>query len=337
MLALFVLMGFVPSLAAPTQASKPSWQDAYANFLRETRMSEYNMFKSYAPKYEPDFYFFLRDIDNNGIPELIARWDQSAAGHPVEVFTYSNGVQHLGSYAVPGSVHGTGISDNPKFPGLFTGLGNYRYHIDLYITIKNNKLVEETISIGQTESIDEEQVITIHNTALAAELTRLIPAYDITEENIIKAIYNYEGPPINVNPTSSSVLVNGKLIAFDAYTINGNNYFKLRDLAKVVDGTSKSFEVKWDSSRNTINLISNTSYTSAGGELEKGDGKPKIASQTKSTIYKDGTELSFTAYTIKGNNYFKLRDLAEAFDIEVTWDKKTNTIGIDTSKGYIAE
>lgn len=30
-------------------------------------------------------------------------------------------------------------------------------------------------------------------------------------------------------------------------------------------------------------------------------------------------------------NYFKLRDLVEAFDIGVTWDNKTKTIGIDTT------
>lgn len=76
---------------------------------------------------------------------------------------------------------------------------------------------------------------------------------------------------------------------------------------------------------------------SVGGELEKSDGKPKVASLTKATIYKDGIGIPLTAYNISDNNFFKLRDIAQSFDIGVTWDRLTNTVGIDTDKGYIAE
>jgi cold shock CspA family protein len=142
---------------------------------------------------------------------------------------------------------------------------------------------------------------------------------------------------ITANPTSSKVLVNGKAVTFEAYTINGNNYFKLRDFAQAVNKTEKNFEVKWDSKNNAINLISNTPYTPVGGELAKGDGKAKVANPTTSKIYKDGKEISLTAYTINGNNYFKLRDIAKAFNVGVFWDGKTNTITIDTSRDYIDE
>ena len=135
-------------------------------------------------------------------------------------------------------------------------------------------------------------------------------------------------------PTSSKVLVNGKSTAFEAYNINGNNYFKLRDLAKVVSGTDKQFEITWDGKNNAINLISGKKYTVTGGELGKGDGKSKTATLCTSTIYKDGAVVSLTAYTINGNNYFKLRDVAQAFNILVTWDGATNTVGIDTTKDY---
>ena len=138
----------------------------------------------------------------------------------------------------------------------------------------------------------------------------------------------------NAKPIASKVLVNGTLIEFDAYTINNNNYFKLRDLAQAVNNTEKNFEVSWDGKKNAINLISNKPYTPAGGELTKGDGKAKAATLSTAKIYKDGKEVSLTAYTINGNNYFKLRDIAKAFDIGVTWDSKTNTVGIDTSISY---
>jgi len=138
-------------------------------------------------------------------------------------------------------------------------------------------------------------------------------------------------------PTSSKVLVNGAATNFDAYNINGNNYFKLRDVAKVVSGSEKQFEVTWDASKNAINLVSGKPYTVVGGELSTGDGKAKSAVTSSSVIYKDGAEISLAAYNINGNNYFKLRDLGQAFNFGVSWDAVNNAVVIDTSKGYTAE
>lgn len=142
---------------------------------------------------------------------------------------------------------------------------------------------------------------------------------------------------MTATPTASKVLVNGSSVSFDAYTINGNNYFKLRDLAKVLSGTAKQFNVSWDSASKVINLVSDSAYTAVGGELAAGDGLAKSAVLNSSAIYKDGVQVSLTAYTINGNNYFKLRDIGQAFNFGVTWDGTANTIKIDTSTGYTAE
>jgi len=142
---------------------------------------------------------------------------------------------------------------------------------------------------------------------------------------------------VTATPTASKVLVNGSSVSFDAYTVNGNNYFKLRDLAKVLSGTGKQFEVSWDSANKVINLVSGSAYTAVGGELAAGDGLTKSAVLNSSAIYKNGVQVNLTAYTINGNNYFKLRDIGQAFDFGVTWDGMANTIRIDTSTGYTAE
>ena len=142
---------------------------------------------------------------------------------------------------------------------------------------------------------------------------------------------------VTAKVTSSKVLVDGNDILFDAYNINGNNYFKLRDLAMVVSGTTKQFEVTWDGEKNAINLVSGESYTEVGGELAKGDGKDKTGSLNTAKIYKDGEEIQLVAYNIDGNNYFKLRDIAGAFNIGVTWNEITSTVGIDTSMDYVEE
>lgn len=141
--------------------------------------------------------------------------------------------------------------------------------------------------------------------------------------------------PADAAPTSSKVYVDGVQKSFDAYNINGNNYFKLRDLAMVLNGSGKQFEVKWDATKNAVNLIPNEAYTPVGGEMAR-INNPVItkAVLSASRIYIDGQVKALTAYNINGNNYFKLRDIAKVFDFGLTWDEKTSSISIDTNKSY---
>jgi len=44
-------------------------------------------------------------------------------------------------------------------------------------------------------------------------------------------------PTIIAKPTASTVYLNSEETAFEAYNINGNNFFKLRDLAYALNGT----------------------------------------------------------------------------------------------------
>ncbi|WP_438434847.1 stalk domain-containing protein [Gorillibacterium sp. sgz500922] len=136
----------------------------------------------------------------------------------------------------------------------------------------------------------------------------------------------------NAVPSVSKVLVNGKSVSFEAYSINNSTYFKLRDLAKAVNGTEKGFEVGWDGEHNAISLTSGEAYTAVGGELAvSANLKTKKATLSSAKVYLDDEEIQLTAYTIGGNNYFKLRDLAKALDMAVTFDAKTNTIGIGSN------
>ncbi|MDR2355409.1 MAG: hypothetical protein LBE16_04360 [Clostridiales Family XIII bacterium] len=143
--------------------------------------------------------------------------------------------------------------------------------------------------------------------------------------------------PLAARPTASTVLVDGESVAFDAYNIDGNNHFKLRDLAFTLSGTEKQFEVGWDGATGAIALTSGKAYTPAGGEMEGKGAGDKTATPTTSKITLDGKEVSLTAYNIGGNNYFKLRDIGAAFDFGVEWDGAKNSIVIDTGKGYTPE
>lgn len=152
----------------------------------------------------------------------------------------------------------------------------------------------------------------------------------LESENAPEPVVEEVSSTVTALPTSSPVLVNGEEKSFEAYNIDGYNYFKLRDLALALTDSEKQFNVQWDNEKNAINLISNEAYTTVGGEMAAGDGITKTGILNTSAIYKDGVEVQLTAYNINGNNYFKLRDLMDAFNIEVTWDNDTQTIGINT-------
>ena len=69
---------------------------------------------------------------------------------------------------------------------------------------------------------------------------------------------------VTATRTASIVTVDGIVETFDAYSIDNYNYFKLRDIAYILSGTAKQFEVTWDGSKNAINLISRETYTAVG-------------------------------------------------------------------------
>lgn len=50
-------------------------------------------------------------------------------------------------------------------------------------------------------------------------------------------------------PSSTKLMVNGKQVPVDAYVIEQNNYIKLRDLATIINGTGKNFNVTFDGAK----------------------------------------------------------------------------------------
>lgn len=157
---------------------------------------------------------------------------------------------------------------------------------------------------------------------------------DKTGAIIVPHIYDTLDVNAKAFVNRAKVVVDGIEISFDAYTINDNTYFKLRDLAQVLDGSKKQFEVTWDSQNKTMNLIPNKAYTKAGGELEKNNGNIKTLRFSEAKVNKEGQNLTLESYNISDNNYFKLRDVAKVFNVGVTWDASTKTIGLNTTDGY---
>ena len=85
-------------------------------------------------------------------------------------------------------------------------------------------------------------------------------------------------------------------------------------------------EVTWDEEKQAINLLTGVEYTSVGGELKAADNTGREAVPCKSRIYLDGSKIDLKAYTINGNNFFKLRDLCAVLNVKVGWDEEKQLI-----------
>lgn len=134
---------------------------------------------------------------------------------------------------------------------------------------------------------------------------------------------------VSAAPTASKVLVNGTAKAFEAYNIQDNNYFKLRDIAYVLNDTDAAFSVGWNAAANAVALDTSGKYAPTGNEMKvSGSTAKKNAVESNSAILVNGAKAALKAYNIDGNNYFKLRDLGTALGFDVGWDNASQTISI---------
>ena len=134
-----------------------------------------------------------------------------------------------------------------------------------------------------------------------------------------------------VQPTAQNLTVNGEKKSTEIYTIDGYNYFKLRDMAALLSGTTSQFSVDFDGARNTIVVKTGAAYESVGGELSipsESEMRQKAAHTVNGAqkVEIDGRQVDLTAFNIGGNNFFKLRDLGDALSFNVDWDGATATM-----------
>ncbi|WNX83589.1 N-acetylmuramoyl-L-alanine amidase [Agathobaculum sp. NTUH-O15-33] len=133
-----------------------------------------------------------------------------------------------------------------------------------------------------------------------------------------------------VVPSTHKVKVNGKAVQPQAYNVDGYNYFKLRDIAYLLSGSTATFDVKWDSKAQAINMISNSKYSAVGGEMAVSSSGKLSVSASSSKILLDGQKVAVSGYNINGNNYFKIADLASEIGFTALYESASKTVLIQT-------
>ena len=132
-----------------------------------------------------------------------------------------------------------------------------------------------------------------------------------------------------IQPSLVAVNVDGKSCIMQSYFLDENNYFSIRDVAYILNGTEKQFDLRYDGK---ITLTSGLPYIPTGMELLNDAVATAPPDAQELEILIDGTLYTFTIYIIDGHNYIKIRDVGGALDFAITWDAMGQTIMIDTQK-----
>ena len=153
--------------------------------------------------------------------------------------------------------------------------------------------------------------------------------------------------PVTAQPSAHSVQIDGENVAFTAFNIGGNNFFRLRDIAYALNGTPSQFNVQWLADFNAILIQPGYPYEPIGGEMSVNAATLlTVAPPAPVTFYifphrelddlvwREGGYVGLAApaaVNINGSNFFMLRELGEIIGFSVDWDEATSTILISTN------
>ena len=168
--------------------------------------------------------------------------------------------------------------------------------------------------------------------AEAGYVGRLTGKSNNTQEDVLAHITAYwyiaEGVTgaLRVQRSPQRLTVDGAAQDVEKYNIDGSNYFKLRDLAYLLNGTGSRFSVGWDAAAGTVTVVSGAPYVPDGSELIVGadrSGEAKISAQR--VVINGAERADLSVYNIGGHNFFQLRELGEALGFDVDYDAATDT------------
>jgi len=136
--------------------------------------------------------------------------------------------------------------------------------------------------------------------------------------------------PAIAAPTEATVFIDGVVVDFPAFHINGHNYFRLRDLAFALNGSAVEFNLGWDGVNNGIFIVTGERYWPNGDEMSAVTGEAWLATPTQADMFLDGVRIRPRAYHIDGSNFFMLAEMAELMGFRVSWDAEARAIWVMT-------
>ena len=313
---LFVFILAMSILYVPSSAAEP-WKDLLVTRLMKLMTSN--------PTYTD---VALTDIDKNGVPEAFLIRNGMNGGIKTGI-TLQNGT--LVSIEVPNNVTGACLKDITVYDAygedVYVGKEIARYTAEILyfeLELKNNKL-----SCRQVMKNDYADFAAKPYKDVFGDDFYIDGYPDRTK--IEKFISVYNSPTyFDMETVTSKISVDGKIVALLGINVNDNNYFKVRDVAMILNSSANKFSVSWDQANGAISITTGKKYTIVGGELGNylDLTKSEISSEQAKLVV-DGSVKTLNAYNINGSNYFKIRDLGNIIGFQVGWDSNAGTITIE--------
>lgn len=117
--------------------------------------------------------------------------------------------------------------------------------------------------------------------------------------------------------TTAAVYVNDQRAAISGYTIGGEDYFRLRDLAAALSETSCRFDVTWNQEEKLVEVTRGVPYSGdVSGErlAETAEAAPSTAG-----LLADRRIMELTGYNVQGSTYYRLGELSDLLGFDVFW------------------
>lgn len=139
-----------------------------------------------------------------------------------------------------------------------------------------------------------------------------------------------------VSPIVVKSQVDGKNVNLKGYSASydRNNFINIRDFASAVNGSNKQFNITYDHSKKSINILIGEPYSPTGNENVIEERSVQWSSSFVPKLYVDGKKVKYTAYCIDGNTYIKMIDLMQILNVGASFNNSNQTIIVDTQKDY---
>lgn len=277
--------------------------------------------------------------------------DLKAGENKFKVVVVAENCDDTKTYNITVNVGATGLLSNLSFstnagtfnfsPVFASGTYNYVANVPnsvttLYVT---PTAIDDDYTIRVYKGSTDAQTVKSGKTSTGVALTEGLNEVKVyvyqsgSSKTYTLNIYRQPTAP-NYQVSVQNLYVNGTAKTLNAVNIKGNNFLKLRDLAYLLDGTSKQFNVTYTESTNTTHIHSLTSYVNDPKNPVNQPitlTRPQLSSQ-KVTL--DGSSAYPIAYNVAGSNYVNLRQVCAMLDIGLTYSAATNTVTITTANSY---
>ncbi|WP_324825735.1 D-alanyl-D-alanine carboxypeptidase family protein [Sinanaerobacter sp. ZZT-01] len=149
--------------------------------------------------------------------------------------------------------------------------------------------------------------------------------------------FAFAGSSYTAVPKNVAVVMDDKTENFAGYNVGGQNYFRLRDFAELLNGSEKQFNITYDNQYKAIQLWKGKAYTANGEQKQVKNLINKEARSISSKLLLDNKRIKFTAYSIEGESYFRFCDIMQIFDVYAAYDYSAEAILIDPKKDYTVQ